>query len=289
LLGRRSQTNAVLFCASARLLACPAALLPCCPPLGRQGSVIKGTRLADYGGALDGFSSTYMHVLPGMQGNNIWTVRQLANLRRLQGNQAEAARLHAEARTMAEETVATMFATSQDKERGWFNVIYAAGPNGTKPLVAHEMRHVVDLFSLVFGLCGVKGTACDLTPTQRAQLSTFFHQELKTSDWIRATSPACNCSNSYTVPDPADANATKATTANANATGVGAGAGGDDGPWPALVTCKADREDHGSTGAYTAWPALAAEALCYLDGNCTAAFGVMASYAPNTARGRTVP
>jgi hypothetical protein len=39
--------------------------------------------------------------------------------------------------------------------------------------------------------------------------------------------------------------------------------------WPGLLTCAADREDHGTTGAYTAWPALAAEALCYIEGNCS--------------------
>ena len=127
-----------------------------------QGSVIEGTRLTDYGGNLDGFSKTYMHVLPGMQGNNIWMMRQLAVLRELQGSQAEAARLRAEALAMANETITTMFASSKDGQRGWFNVIYGTGPTGpngakTKPLEAHEMRHVVDLFSLAFGLCGVKG------------------------------------------------------------------------------------------------------------------------------------
>jgi hypothetical protein len=37
-------------------------------------------------------------------------------------------------------------------------------------LEAHEMRHVVDYFSMAFGLCGVSGFACDLDATQRAQL-----------------------------------------------------------------------------------------------------------------------
>jgi hypothetical protein len=55
--------------------------------------------------------------------------------------------------------------------------------------------------------------------------------------------------------------------------------------WPGIPTCHAAREDHGTTGAYTAWPALATEALCYIDGNCSGAFEVMATYAPNTYRG----
>ena len=38
-------------------------------------------------------------------------------------------------------------------------------------------------------------------------------------------------------------------------------------------------------GAYTAWPALATEALCYIEGNCSSAFLAMASFAPNTYQG----
>ena len=41
----------------------------------------------------------------------------------------------------------------------------------------------------------------------------------------------------------------------------------------------------GTTGAYTAWPALATEALCYVEGNCSSAFSLMASFAPNTFQG----
>lgn len=83
-----------------------------------------------------------MHVLPGMQGNNIWLVRQLARLRSLQGRAVEAEHLTAEANAMAAETIRTMYGTSADGTRGWWNVIWADGPNGTKPLRAHEMRHV---------------------------------------------------------------------------------------------------------------------------------------------------
>ena len=154
---------------------------------------------------LDGFAKTYEHVLPGMQGNNIWMTRQLAWLRELQGRAAEARSLRAEASAMSAETVRTMFATSRDGQRAWWNVLWPEGEGGLaegQPLRAYEMRHVVDFFSMAFGLCGVGGGGggCDLDATQRAQLSRFFHQELRTSDWIRATSPKCNCSNSYTVP-----------------------------------------------------------------------------------------
>ena len=35
---------------------------------------------------------------------------------------------------MAAETIRMMYCTSQNLERGWFNVIHPVGPNGTKPL-----------------------------------------------------------------------------------------------------------------------------------------------------------
>ena len=76
----------------------------------------------------------YEHAIPGMQGNNIWMTRQLAHLRELQGDTTRATSLRQEASAMAAETVRTMYSTSQDLERGWFNVIHPVGPNGTKPL-----------------------------------------------------------------------------------------------------------------------------------------------------------
>ena len=257
-----------------------------------RGLAIEGTALADYGTTLDGFSLTYKHVLPGMQGNNIWMVRQLASLRELQGQTDTAQHLRAEATAMAAETIRTMFGTSRDKTRGWWNVIWPAGNtsklrtngvadgdrngDGVVPLQSHEMRHVVDFFSLAFGMCGVSGTDCDLDATRRAQLSNFFHQELKTSDWIRATSPACNCSHTSAVPQKSPAGHALEEEEDDEE---------EEDEWPGLVTCKANREDHGTTGAYTAWPALATEALCYIEGNCSSAFAVMASFAPNTWQG----
>jgi hypothetical protein len=107
---------------------------------------------------------------------------------------------------------------------------------------------------MAFGLCGVSGIECDLDATQRAQLSEWFHKELRTSDWIRATSPACNCNNSHSVSIGAGVDH------HAGASAAAASGGVEE--WPALLTCKADREDHGTTGAYSAWPALATEALC---------------------------
>jgi len=135
------------------------------------------------------------------------------------------------------------------------------------------MRHVVDWFSMAFGLCGVSGVECDLSTQQRAQLAAFVKEELKTVDWIRATSPACNCNNTHAVPDGHTSSSASASPSTS------------DDKWPALVTCKADREDHGTTGAYTAWPAAMVEGLCYIEGNCSSAFRFLASFAPNTRQG----
>ena len=83
-------------------------------------------------------------------------------------------------------------------------------------------------------------------------------------DWIRATSPACNCNNSRRIPTR-EAYSEKSAGTRREATDSNETVEN----WPGLLTCAADREDHGTTGAYTAWPALAAEALCYIEGNCS--------------------
>ena len=119
----------------------------------------------------------YMHVLPGMQGNNIWMVRQLSRLRKEQGKSDEAQALSDEAAKMVDETLRTMYEASADGAHGWWNVIWPAEKQqhtnkreGAPELEVHEMRHVVDFFSMAFGLCGVNGFQCDLNGTQRVQL-----------------------------------------------------------------------------------------------------------------------
>lgn len=229
-----------------------------------QGLVVPNTRLVDYGATLDGFSPTYSHVVPGMQGNNVWLLHLMAWLRTAQGNMTGAEYFSNEAKAMATESVQTLFAESGDGKRGWFNVVW---PESDGSLTAHEMRHIVDFFSMTFGLCGEPTAPCTLNATVRSQLSTWFHTELKTATWVRATSPLCNCSRSYPVgegPPPLHPDSER---------------------YPGLVTCKADREDHGTTGAYTAWPALAGEALCYVEGDCASAIRFFASIASNTRQG----
>jgi len=134
-----------------------------------------------------------------------------------------------------------------------------------------------------------------------------------TSSWIRATSPRCNCSNTWTVPIADDlvrlsdsgvaefdvdgavkpqTNGQKSVDASREKPESGEASlektdSGDpaNGPFPAYSTCSAGRPDHGSNGAYPSWPAFAVEALGYLDGNFTSAFGIFASFEPNTHEG----
>jgi hypothetical protein len=128
-----------------------------------------------------------------------------------------------------------------------------------------------------------------------------------TSSWIRATSPRCNCSNTWTVPiadglvRPSDSGVAEFNVNGAVKHQSSEEGGGDasrerpternddgdpaNGPFPAYPTCSAGRPDHGSNGAYPSWPAFAVEALGYLDGNFTSAFDIFASFEPNTHEG----
>jgi hypothetical protein len=134
-------------------------------------------------------------------------------------------------------------------------------------------------------VCGITqpgSSICDFSSAVRRELGDWFRQESVTSTWIRATSPKCNCSTSYTVPK----DATAATTAAAAAAATAASeSGSGESEWPAYSTCAAGRPDHGSNGAYPSWPAFSVEALCYVDGNCSSAFEIMASFVQATHEG----
>lgn len=230
-----------------------------------QEYVIPGTKLVDYGPKMDGFSPTYKHVMPGCsQGNNIYMLRDLAALREGQGRAQDAAQLRSDALEMVKQTIEMMY-TAEDGH-GWFNVLFPpSSPGGT--ITAYEMRHLVDFFSMIFGMCGLSDQPCDMDDTMRRELSAWFKEESVTRTWTRATSPRCNCSNTWS------ANHTRPTKAP------------DDTEFPAYTTCAAGRPDHGSDGAYPSWPAFSVEALCYIDQNCSAAFQILSSFAENTFEG----
>ena len=233
-----------------------------------QEYLIPGTQLVDYGPSMDGFSPTYKHVMPGCsQGNNIWMLRDFARLSDAVGATRKAAELRSLAKGLAKDTIAMMYTAREGK--GWFNVVSPDAGNTTH-VVAHEMRHVVDYFSVVFGMCGLT-EECDLTDTMRRELGDWYRQESVTSTWIRATSPHTNCSNTWVVP--------------INGTGPPPSFNMNENNYPALSTCAAGRPDHGSNGAYPSWPAFGCEALCYVDGNCSSAFQIMSLFADNTYEG----
>ena len=266
-----------------------------------QEYLIPGTNLVDYGPSMDGFSPTYKHVMPGCsQGNSIWMLRDFAAYRESQGGShgmADATRLRQMAAGLAKDTMDKMYQAKDG--HGWFNVVFppAAGAGASSEgadadaLTVMQMRHVVDFFSVTFGLCGISQPGsflCDFTNEVRRELGDWFREESVTSTWIRATSPKTNCSTSYTVPK----DATAATVAAAAAAAAKQSAlaeelteGDDAEEWPAFTTCNAGRPDHGSNGAYPSWPAFSVEALCYVDGNCSSAFEIMGSFSQATHEG----
>jgi hypothetical protein len=211
--------------------------------------------------------------------------------------QAVVLRKHAAA--LVKDSMEYLYHASADGH-GWFNVVHPQVDNETKPatsLTVNEMRHAVDFFSVTFGFCGLSDQPCDFTPKVRQELATWFREESVTSTWIRATSPKCNCANNYTVPYSGNGGSA-AVASTSTLTRARNSSGGDGGEntntgtidgneistaaWPGFATCQADRPDHGTTGAYPSWPAFSTEALCYLEGNCTAAFRIMSTFVANT-------
>jgi hypothetical protein len=265
-----------------------------------QHYLIPGTQLVDYGPDMDGFSPTYKHVMAGCsQGNNAWMLRDFASYRAAQGRATDAAELRRLAAGIVKDTMGLMY--QSEGGHGWFNLIHPSSANASAPppaaadaVTRHEMRHVVDFFSVTFGLCGLADDdggdqICDFSPQQRRELGAWFRGESVTRSWVRATSPTCNCNNSAELPYPPLAAAAQQPAGAPSQGGPSAvakaAAKEEVEPYPGLTTCKADRSDHGTTGAYPSWPAFALEALCYLDGNCTSAFAIMGSFAENTHQG----
>ena len=71
--------------------------------------LIPGTYLVDYGPAMDGFSPTYKHVMPGCsQGNNVWMLRDFASFRDSQGRSSDATKLRQYADMIVNETMQKM-------------------------------------------------------------------------------------------------------------------------------------------------------------------------------------
>eukprot|EP00117_Sycon_ciliatum_P012894 scpid45499/ scgid13774/ len=234
--------------------------------------VIEGTSLVDFAWRMDGFSGSYKHVMPGCsQGNNVWMMREMARLYDVQKRGIDAQSMRDYANRMSNDTIHYMY----EKGGGYFNLVYPPEKSGG-PLIAYEYRHLVDFFSVTFGLCGGGQSACDFDayPGMRKEMADWFRDETVTCCWARATSPKTNCSRTW----PLSSSSSWDTGNRAAAT--------DADEWPGYKTCDAGRPDHGTTGSYPSWPAFALEALCYLeDYNCSSAAQIMASFVSNTHEG----
>ena len=124
---------------------------------------------------MDGFSPTYKHVMPGCsQGNNVWMLRDFASFREAQGRSDEAATLRKQADALSKDSMALLYNTNSKTGHGWFNVVHPEGAANKMPtpaasapppppatsVTSYEMRHVVDFFSMTFGLCGLSDQPC---------------------------------------------------------------------------------------------------------------------------------
>ena len=133
------------------------------------------------------------------QGNNVWMLRDFASFREAQGRLDDAATLRKHAAALSSDSMSLMYNTDTATGHGWFNVLHpesaggsqrhvttttdqghshghgTAGHAGTASqppppppappappatsVASYEMRHVVDFFSMTFGLCGLSGTS----------------------------------------------------------------------------------------------------------------------------------
>ncbi|GAB5033951.1 Hypothetical protein NocV09_01600660 [Nannochloropsis oceanica] len=209
--------------------------------------------LADYGPHSSNFLEcipTYVHVAPALQAANAEMMALLATLRVAEGNYTGAALFREMSTKIARETV---------------EHLYVRGGEGTWGCLYPEdyslvpVRHIVDFIYVSRGLAvaeaacaasasstgaGIGGTAAAAaeggdsaaaaTSTQpflpreiAGAMSLFFHDELQTPSWTRALSPYDRLN--LRVPRPR----------------------------------SILRPDHGITGAFDAWAALAVESLAY--------------------------
>jgi hypothetical protein len=192
----------------------------------------NGSTLADYDGSPGRYLEcvpTYIHCTVGLQGGNAYMARDLADLRAAQGNATRAAALRARATAIAAESIPALYVSSTSGARGGD----APGDVGgwfavldTATGERTEVRHIVDFAYSAFGLCSPRWPPCALNASVAAQMSDFFLRQLRTPN-------GGEWARALAVLDGA---------------------------------APVSRPDHGSTGAYAAWPAMAFDALTALAG-----------------------
>ena len=220
--------------------------------------------LADYGANLAHFLEclpTYIHATPGLQGGIAEKMAWMASLRAAQGNTTGAEVYRDLAGSVAVDAV---------------QQLYVPGGNGTwgclypdNKLVA--VRHVLDFIYVTRGLDRASRVVAaeldaaaapqqqqekqQLAPTPflpahvAQEMAAFFHRELEMPTWIRALS----------LEDELNLKV----------------------PRPQLIL----RPDHGITGAFDAWAALAAEALALNEGDWKGALALLRHMSEATKEG----
>ena len=130
--------------------------------------------LADYGG-IDNLLECvpgYTHEVASLNAANVWCLRRASEIADLQGRDADATELRAEASDLA-----ALVQTRYVAGAGYFRT---GMPDGSTP----ETRHCYD-----FATVGTT-IADDLPASVRDEMVSFFVRELRTPSWMRALSPA---------------------------------------------------------------------------------------------------
>ena len=209
--------------------------------------------LADYSSSPNNYLEcvpSYRHATAALQGGNAFMARDLADLRERQANATGAAALRARASAIAAETVERMYVANTS---GAVNGSAPGDVGGWWRCIdtsaggkgTTEVRHVIDTGYVALGLCSPRW------PDACALNASVKSQMV---DFV---------SRQLVVPGGAWMRALS----------------------PLDAVAPISRPDHGTTGAYDAWPALTADAFAALSGSFGATVPFLKSIADSTREG----
>ena len=127
--------------------------------------------LADYGSIenLLEVVSTYVHEVAGMNAGNVSSMRFLAELRRMRGDETAAARLEHEATELSKVINRLLYVDG----KGWWK---CGQPDGA----FIEVRHCYDFLAVIDNM------SQDLSTKQKQEMTHFFWEQLASKKWMRA-------------------------------------------------------------------------------------------------------
>jgi hypothetical protein len=127
--------------------------------------------LADYGTIenLLEVVSTYIHEVAGMNAGNVSSMRFVAELRRMRGDETSAAKLEHEAADLAKAINRLLYVDG----KGWWK---CGQPDGT----FIEVRHCYDFLAVLDNM------PQDLSAKQKQEMAHFFWEQLASKKWMRA-------------------------------------------------------------------------------------------------------